>query len=1457
MSAKEPAVAVGKKRKVCESTDVISACVGLRLLSREGEIRREFKVGRSTGLCACPVKTNLSDTYWRINCPRTSEGGKELFACECPQWLKNRVSICAPLVSQLRQAIIAINSNEQSDLLPFTIRWGSGRGEWSKPVNTRMALSNHSFKEAILGRIASTVVDLTSEDPPKVSQINGANGEATGSDDLDADELERIRRSNRRLFYARDGQARASQPRTEAQRMREINNAEANRLRNRQIAERLHQPDTPRPRTAMQALAMQWDEDEEAGNEEPEPENHPRPWFLDELPDWIRVVNPGAEDHPELFPLVAVYPERVGGVPDQDNPLRAWDLERGRRRPVRGEAAYPVLRLRYWDMRPVAHHDDFEIPPLEEEPEESVPDEVVVQPPNLGGFLRAAREADGGSVMSEMTDVIGFSDEEDSQAQTADLAEPPRINWRRYLREEGLVGLPPLRGAHNFFEPIEAEDPPRNRRFNFFDDDQEVMGRAGLAQVVNRHAGARRRNVPQFAVEAWDAHLNFLFEDPGIPGYYPGRGGGGGGPPPPPPFIGPVLPPVGDEPEIRMDPDEGSVVSKDRDGDMEREILLLCGTNGYFQVGSVVYKMFGGVMLPYNRETCQWAGQVFVEPFRVVNHGQVLVNFSGAPGVYRLTEGVITIAESPFSVVRDFVILARDHRWFKQVRERLAAFGSDAMTVATLGYFDLWPEGPYRFRTKQYKDIMISREMYTYLQANKIASGVTPDQVVLLSRIAFRDFPYLPIEVLIETLLYFTYQRGAALSEMSATTGAITSYLQAGKTFKVYREPWNVNAVVGDLIAGVGDITDEGWYRINSDTEVNMWARKGFTSIARLHYVPSADEHGDGDNPLMEPGEKFELFNKYGFNQGCGFNDPYPIFNTMSDDRPISKSYQTVGSAFATGMMVIDGKLPREVARCFLRLSKARPNEEYLRAVQMELVRPALAAGRVLAGQVDADITAKILRNDPKYEPDKLMGPFLPNTPFQNLVRDAHLNSQAQLLDPALLVRILADPIVAAEDYTRMIAGPKMNKRLRDIEAYRRDPSVSPQATNMVKFKPDEGQKYKLVAGKPILKFGRATISIEGLDWVLANPPMMYAMKHVLEHVVTITRRPGGSVIECNGVRTLTTTQLDYDLWYRAVLSDTSNEDLALVDQAMLDWVNAAPNRMAAITHGDDIYIIKSDDVGRVSSIEADVSDNDGSFTDSMLRLEAQVVAVNCDPSDCFAQQANPLQLVNPANAREKVLLRSTRGMLRCSGSIDTTFGNTRGSYHVVLSIAYQSKRLAVDLCANAVGFNVTYKEVSVTEACFLSTFVYYKQVDGVRVPCRAKCLASIARNFGRFCGDLPGSKNRKVSDRWRDYVKGVIKGYVGEPDSMFMRALRVKHDGWALGSICSWAFSKWEPSCVDLGIVRHYYSPHEIDQGLEEYLACVRLIRESPDFGVVVACRFIDRIMSVRYGMAPIIPLR
>lgn len=955
--------------------------------------------------------------------------------------------------------------------------------------------------------------------------------------------------------------------------------------------------------------------------------------------------------------------------------------------------------------------------------------------------------------------------------------------------------------------------------------------------------------------------------------------------PAPAPRINPVVVP----PPVLLNPitvlAEGGGDEDPEEGDETPDIHLqhvrnsrvIVGTRGFYIVGGVVYRMIDSDLVPFNPSSKQWEGEILPRPYRIMPTGSVVSSIRGRTGDYMLDESNNKmVLASPFVIIPGFVIEARQHLWFKALRQGLHDLGHNA----TLGQY--FPKGPYSGMTKVVKDIMAASEILAYLRDDKLASGVTPEQVILLTRTVFQKYDKYPIEILIETLLMHTFQRAAAYSEMSATTVALKDHITAGKRFNAYREPYNTNYVVGSLIQGIGDITSEGVYTVNTEDECKLKAMKGLTSITRIEYTTSSDKHGSARDPRKEPGDKFELMvprnaEASSFNKGATFVDPYPRFDTQLDPRTESRCYQSVGSCFATKMAVIDHKLPSEVEKCALRLTMSRPDEWTLRSNQIKAIAPALAWGRhrtkmckhPVLGDVTLDemITHRIKENDPAYTIDHIdPADEVPTTDLQTAILCSHQLYMKQELNPLELVGMVANPLKALHDYIDIVGGPKAPLRHVEVSKVYNNPSVAPKKFNMCKFKPDEAQKYKKDAvGESVLKFGRLTVSITESEWVAADPPVMYAMKHAIESVLiwrnaSYAERNLGylSVMTLGGEELPMVIKPQLELWYRACLTDTSLEQLAVVYQEMQAWVHGGPNRLAAVNHGDDIDILRSDMHGFVYAEEADIADNDGSYTDAFCRFEAQAVGAHTDPSRLYASLANPLLLVNPINEREKLLLRSKCGMLRVSGAINTTYGNCKGSFCPILSYALSGTDVGIVECARRVGFNVTSELFSdVRKSTFLSKFrVPLSNRDGSPKIQVVTCFASILRNFGRCTGDLPGSMKEPVCDRWKRYVRGVVKGYVGEPDSLLMRELRTKFDGGVLRSLYC-AISSVRPgglSDLDVGIVAHYYEEEEMELGIDEYRRCAALIHDMPAFGSVVACAFVDRVMKKRYGMEAVV---
>lgn len=958
-----------------------------------------------------------------------------------------------------------------------------------------------------------------------------------------------------------------------------------------------------------------------------------------------------------------------------------------------------------------------------------------------------------------------------------------------------------------------------------------------------------------------------------------------------------------DDSEDENAPDDGCGDDHSDDGDSlsggykQDPACILVPHRGFYTALGKVYRksvVDGAVLVPYDPASKKWEGESFPCPYIEGREGSIVSGFGKvAPGHYCKQSGLAPVVlASSFSTIDNFVIEAREFVWLKAFRKMLID------TARTVSFGLLYQLHPYTGLTRITKSITFIDAVYAHLRDDKVANGVTPEQVTLLSRAIFAKFPQYPIEMLIETLLFFTFQRAAAFSEMRATTAALSSFIQGGNRVRAYREPFNTNVTTGALIAGEDDITQQGWYHVNPKDQCMALHGKGMVSIHRVPYVRSADAHGSATNRTKAPGGKYEEVStatrnpKSPFNKNCGFRDPYPWFKTDTDPKG-ERCYQTVGGAFATKMAVVDHKDPKEVARCFLRMSVTRPDEWELRDNQIRAFAPAWqwfnenynepgVNNPIRPDGVDFDnrLTASIREVDPLYERDDLPNAQLPLSELQEALRCAHRLYVHTPVDPQELAGIVQNPVKAIHDYIDIVGGPKAPMRHVEAARYLENPCAQRKRYNEVHFKPDEAQKYKYDkdSQEMKLKFGRATISITGQEWVHANPPLLYAMKHLIEREFTWRKVDYGaykSVMEMDGYQEMSVAQPVYDLWYRACLSSTDGDSLSALKAQMIAWCLDAPDRMAALSHGDDIDIIRSESDGRLVAEEADISDNDGSYTDLLLRVEAQRIVPSADPTVLFSQLANPLLLINPSNNHEKILLRSRTGMVRCSGAIDTTFGNTVGSSSLVLAYALQGPgRDGVVQAARSIGFNVTCQVFGdLCESTFLSKFsVVLDWNKGAAGIVTMTCFASMFRNLGRCTGDLPGKASTPVCDRWMEYMKGIIKGYVNEPDTLLMRAMRIKYDpaeygvfkllpeclrpSGAIKAVRRCITRSREKMCspIDLGVIEHYYGIDERDKGIGEYLDCVRLIDESPAFGTIIACAFIDRIMAKRYGMAPVI---
>jgi len=466
-----------------------------------------------------------------------------------------------------------------------------------------------------------------------------------------------------------------------------------------------------------------------------------------------------------------------------------------------------------------------------------------------------------------------------------------------------------------------------------------------------------------------------------------------------------------------------------------------------------------------------------------------------------------------------------------------------------------------------------------------------------------------------------------------------------------------------------------------------------------------------------------------------------------------------------------------------------------------------------------------------------------------------------------------------------------------------------------VQCKPHEFQKYKVVDGKPVLKYARDVVSITGEDWLKARPNLLAYVKRALEGELKVTFRPRMDVarnfkgdlfqykeasmdliisydntIDLEGAdnplfannAVIHQFEIPKLLWknvhgiygrkfyYRAVISETSLTDIGNQIERMKSVV-LNQGDVYVITHGDDqLCLVYNQDPklydGRVGHvfIEGDINDNDGSHVDEFYRLDYMTFVTRGEECvSAFAQLANPLFVANPNNIDQYAVLRRRYGMQMCSGSVHTTYGNSKMSMNVGLTLLLSNGE-GYDMLARGVGMNVTTLLGGLEDVTFLSKNFYERSG---RVQAYTD-LASLLRKLGRATGDVFGSSRIPVDIRFDDHNEGVVKGWIHEPSSLLIDTLRRKYiddrpkykkifGRWVRMNPLSnvkIGLKKYEIGEQDIAYVRHYYPDADFDIGISEYLTLIKMVEQANTFGDIIKSRFIDRIMARRYGMTPVV---
>ncbi len=791
-------------------------------------------------------------------------------------------------------------------------------------------------------------------------------------------------------------------------------------------------------------------------------------------------------------------------------------------------------------------------------------------------------------------------------------------------------------------------------------------------------------------------------------------------------------------------------------------------------------------------------------------------------------------AVSALMCVKDFVVEARAHRWFRKLRCQAIDFLN---TVS----FDAWYKRTFVYRglTKVTRDVIVDKTLLGYLVSNRSNMTIGSLQNRHLATPTLERFSYIPHEIILDTLLYFGEFRTAWQSQLLATTAAQEAYLLSGNVSRFkWREPTPAS-VVKEM---VHDEHQPGVYEWGDWDGCIKWFKKGYTSIMRIPYTASDPSHGSASNPTIPPGGRFEVVSA---TEGSGFADPYIFFPQRYDPKtsatsPHGVQYQTVGGCFGTKMAVVE-KNQTEFEKCVIRLTSARPGEFALRGQQAAALGDAYRTA-LESRPDDHKLLTETIQTfcDKKYEEAIPMpgscAPFSRNLAAALLARSNQPFSDDEL-------EAFHNWFKAVREYIRDtgVKIPQREQAVKDLE----DAINLSSATsfkNSGDQKPHEAQKVK----EGILKYARLFIAIVGKDWAMANPLMAKYMKASIETPVIVE----------NGVMRMGTFEKRVgnmqDFWYRTVLHETSLDDLAAVISTMILFAEDHPNCVVGISHGDDMLVLQV--INSVHHwIEGDISSCDISHTSPLFRLlYSECLERGYDPLTAFVQLANPVRLVNPLHKGDRVVLRSLHGEIMPTGCILTTYINSFASFLIILMHAtYPHRTLEVN--AAEVGYIVTTVHGPLEKMTFLSKAFYHDPRTGIVKAFTD--IASLIRSFGRKTGDLEGSSRVPVCQRFTDYIRGVTKGFVHEPKSAILRELT---------RISERVESPLHESApvdleeIDEAIVERYtfdgiHWEGDIPSARDAYTALIKRLRSIKCFfGKYIVDPFVDSILKKRYGLGP-----
>lgn len=834
----------------------------------------------------------------------------------------------------------------------------------------------------------------------------------------------------------------------------------------------------------------------------------------------------------------------------------------------------------------------------------------------------------------------------------------------------------------------------------------------------------------------------------------------------------------------------------------------------------------------------------------------------------------------------NIVVEAREFQWFKQSRIALEQAWENTMTVISLGH-TRFRRTLYTNYSKLSEDVVISAEAEKLLKEKSGAAFTAANQAQLLRKITL-ELNHVPHQILADTVIYFTQYRALIQKRINSTLDACDSFV---RDKNAYMEPSMFQKVLLSCDPQKRMYSEEGSLQLTSKVESAKCHAQKKVCCWREEYAKSDPTYATvfaeyGKDYMFQPTTKQEAVKM--LKRGCQLTDCGLTFRTMT--RSHTRPYSTLGTTFATQSAIIDHKDTEEYCKAAQRLLSTRENEVIKRERSGLMERRILAYLKsLLSGDsmFDSDheltqLEQRIKMVDPKYRGSSfnteyceekeidLSGIRLSETDENFCYMRAAIMSQHARVSCCRKGIRLVDAQEDLKDYIRTI-GSKVALRLGYLRDHEQESGVAKGYLD-VQMKPHEAQKYK--AGK--LKFGRMVVSVVGQGWVDANPTVIYDGKHLMEHPTIVTPLPDGFKVEYMDVEKefrfphQNARRLDKRFWMRSVLSDTSLADLASVVTEMEIQANLG---YAFINHGDDMLSAYKGEDGHIVWCEGDIANNDSSHVDDCFR---QLYLVDRfrdeDVIHAYAQCAYPVKFVNPMEPNEYGYFRSQHGMRLISGSVLTTYKNCAKSSTVGLSHVFYGG--GFESAASFIGMDVTTVIGKLEDVTFLSKIMYRLDTGEISV---CTDVASLMRSFGRITGDANGSSKIPVHTRVMEHQSGVVKGYIHEPDSQFILAMRAGHIepsggldtltkkiNIAVRSVQSLAGHtatelrrlreiEGNLTAHDHGLIRHYYGsdPENIIEGRGDYIRLIKMIQDTPAYGYTIFSRFVDAAMRKRYGMA------